>query len=252
MRFLSHHLRLVTKASSLLLFIAAAHLVSAAQTGRRDSGVWNPNAHPKPARRTATPRPSPRPAPHPARVQGLTAQYRLLKVNDNGSQVEVSPVTVFNPGDRLRMAVKTDADVYVFVIHQRQPGAAGEMYFPDSRINGGQNIINGGAEFVIPSNCSPDPSPAACSHPIDEFGGREFFTLIFSRSQSVKLLDDANEAGGVVSPQALDAYVASLGQRLDASARGDTVFARAFRNLNPKTAGQVVVRLVLNKRGRGE
>src|SRR4051812_47112443 len=124
MRLLSHHLRLVAMASSLLLFIAAAHLSSSAQTGRRDSGVWNPKGRPKPARpRTAAPHPTTRPTPRPARAQGLTAQYRLLKVNDNGSQVEVSPVTVFNPGDRLRMAVKADADVYVFVIHQRAQGA---------------------------------------------------------------------------------------------------------------------------------
>jgi hypothetical protein len=173
-------------------------------------------------------------------------QYRLLKVNDNNSQIEVSPVTVFNTGDRLRLAVKADEDVYLFVIHQKAPGRQGSIYFPDSRVNGGQNLIPKGAEFLLPSNCSDRSSPVACSFPVDPVGGQEFFTLIFSRSPSVSLLDQAAEAGGVVSAQSLDTYLGGHAQKLDASARGDTVFARAFRSLKPD--GQVVIRLALNKR----
>jgi hypothetical protein len=172
-------------------------------------------------------------------------QYRLLKVNDNDSQVEVSPVTVFNRGDRLRLALKADDEVYLFVIHQKGPNLPGTIYFPDTRI-GAQNHIAKGEQLVVPSNCPGTPTPAACSYEIDERAGQEFFTLIFSRSDNVPVLA---QAGGTITAGALDAYLGGLAQKLDASTRGDTVFARRFRNLNPKSSDLVVVRLVLNKRG---
>lgn len=225
------------------LLAAAPH----ARAQRRDTGAWDPAApRPKPKPR---PRPAaPRPQPAPPRARTLAVQYRLLKVNDNDSQVEVSPVTVFNRGDRLRLALKADEDVYVFVIHQKGPGLPGSVYFPDTRF-AVQNHVRRGEQLVFPSNCAGVSTPSRCSYEVDGAGGQEFFTLVFSRSENVPLFEQAVGAGGTVTAAALDTYVGGLAQKLDSSTRGDTVFARRFRNLNPRSADMVVVRLALTKRG---
>ncbi|HEX7315398.1 MAG TPA: DUF4384 domain-containing protein [Pyrinomonadaceae bacterium] len=237
-------LRAATLACGLVLACCAT-----VPAQRRDTGVWAPAAKPKPTPKPARPRPAPRTQPTPApRARALAVQYRLLKVNSNDSQVEVSPVTVFNGGDRLRVAVKADDDVYLFVIHQKGPGQPGTIYLPDTRVVA-QNHVKKGEQLLFPSNCSGASTPSDCSFEIDGARGQELFTLIFTRSESIPLLERAGEAGGTVSASALDAYVGGLAQKIDASTRGDTVFARRFRNLNPKSADMVVVRLVLNKRG---
>ena len=235
------------------LFIPALVLAACDRAARAQSDTpsWNRNVPKKTTtRRTPRPRPTPRPTPRPVTPSSppLSAQYRVLKVNENNSQVEVNPVTVFNRGDRVHIAVKADQNVYLFVIHQPGPGQPGTIFIPDSRINSGQNSLVKDQEFVISPPCAPGAAAYQCSHVVGG-GGQESFTLIFSREPTIKLLDDSAASGGSVSPQALDAYADSIGQRLDDSARGDTVFARRFRNLNPRSGGQVVVRVPLNKRG---
>ncbi len=246
--------------SLLRLFALSASLfcVCTVVAQRSDTGIWDPatKAKPKPTTKPTTKprprpvpvRPSPRPAP-PPRFTPLTVQYRIFKVNENNSQVEVNPVTIFNRGDRLRFAVKSDTDVYLFVIHQQGLNQPGRIYIPDSQINGGQNLLAKNVEFVIPSGCPAGTAPLACTYKVDGTTGQEMFTLIFSRAPSIRLLDEAVGAGGIVTAQSLDAYMNGLNQRLDDTARGDSVFARTFRNLNPKSADQVVVRLAINKRG---
>lgn len=245
MRLHTNALRNFALASGLLVSFCAPAPHAHAQT--RDTGRWNPAA-PKPK---AKPRPkpaAPRPQAPPPKARTLAVQYRLLMVNDNDSQVEVSPVTVFNSGDRLRLAIKADDDVYVFVIHQKGPGLPGSIYFPDTRF-AIQNHIRKGEQLLFPSNCAGVRTPAGCSYEIDRASGQEFFTLIFSRTENVPLFEQAARAGGIINASALDSYLGGLAQKLDSSTRGDTVFARRFRNLNPKSADMVVVRLVLIKRG---
>lgn len=235
--------------SALAAALAFAALLAAAPPApaqRRDAGVWNPAA-PKPARKPARKPAAPRRQPAP-RARTLAVQYRLLKVNDNGSQVEVSPVTVFNGGDRLRLAVKADDDVYVYVIHQRGPGSPGSVYFPDTRF-AVQNHLRKGEQLVFPSGCAGEATPSRCSHEIGGASGQEFFTLVFSRSENVPLFEQAVGPGGTITAEALDTHLGPLVQNLDSSARGDTVFARSFRSLNSKSADMVVVRLVLTRRG---
>jgi hypothetical protein len=244
MRPHSNALRLAALACGLFVVCLAVAPHTTAQ--RRNTGAWDPTTKPKPKTKPKPAAPHPKPAPPRART--LAVQYRLLKVNDNNSQVEVSPVTVFNNGDRIRVAVKADDDVYLFVIHQKGPTQPGSIYFPDTRI-GAQNHIRTGEQLIIPSNCSSVSTPADCSFEIDGARGQEFFTLIFSRSENISLFERAVEAGGTVTASALDTYLGGLAQKLDTSMHGDTVFARRFRNLNPKSADMVVVRLVLNKRG---
>lgn len=255
-----HTFRPDSLATAILLALAACAAVSAPRAARaQDTPSWNktPTApKPAPAKPTPKPRPAPKPvrrapAPEPARpaTPPLTVQFRILKVNENNSQVEVSPVTVFNRGDRLRIAVKSSEDVYLHVIHQQAPNQSGRVFIPDSQFNSGQNFIPRGREFIVPSGCPPGGAPSACSYLVDGPAGQEFFTLIFSRGPSVNLLEGAAAAAGSIRPQDLDAYMNAAGQKVDASGRGDTIFSRQVRNLNPRSNDRVAVRYVLNKKG---
>jgi Domain of unknown function (DUF4384) len=242
----------VLKLSTMLLLAPLFACVVCTRTARAqdDTPSWNKNIPKKTTtKRTTKPRPRPRTTPHPTGPL-LSVQYRVLKVNENNSQVEVNPITVFNRGDHVRFAVKADQNVYLFVVHQPSATQSGTIMIPDSRINSGQNSLVKDQEFSVSSPCGPSGSAYQCSYQIGGGDGQEVFTLIFSHEPTVKLLDDAVGSGGSISPQALDAYMNSLGQKLDDSVRGDTVFARRFRNLNPQTGvGTVAVRLTLNKRG---
>lgn len=224
----------------------AAPVCRAAARRAQDAPSWNTKLTPKP--KPAAPRRAPRKPPRRAPTSSsLEVEYRIFKVNENNSQVEVNSVTIFNRGDRVRLAVKANADLYLFVIHQKSPTEDGTIFIPDSRFNNGQNLLARGREFIFPDGCPPGGAASDCSYLVDA-AGQEYFTLIFSRRPSLGLLDSAAAAGGVVSAQAIADYVNNSGQRLDTSGRGGSVFARSVRNLNQKD-DKLAVRVMLNKRG---
>lgn len=222
----------------------------------QDTPSWN-KAIPKesPKRPTKAPPARPRSAPRRPVAREETApllsvQYRILKINQNNTQIEVSPLTVFNAGDRVRFAVKANQDVFLYIIQQKGLEQTGRIFFPDSQINSGQNFVAKDSEFVVPSNCLSSASPAACSYEVDASTGQEYFTLIFSRSPTINLSENAAGIGSDIKPQALNQFVNTSGQKLDMPRRGDTIFSLRINNLNPKANEMIVLRYVLNKRGR--
>jgi hypothetical protein len=224
---------------------------AAAQKKRVDPSVWGGKPKESPAqtpRRRAAPRQVIRHAPAPSgpQVTLLSAQYRVLKVNANNSQVEVSPVTVFNAGDHLRFAFKTNVDAYLYIIWQEGSGRPAKIYFPDSRFNNGLNNLTKDQEFVIPGACGQGATPYDCAHVL---GGsaQELFTVVVSRSPTLNLLNQSVMAGGVVDPRRLEDFVRASVQGLDPARRGDTVFAVCYRNLNPKADDQIVLQYAINK-----
>lgn len=227
----------------------------ASGAAQQDTPSWDkggssaPKPKPKPAPSRPRPRPTPRrPLPPRPTQAPLEVEYRVVKVNENNSQVEVSPVTVFNRGDRLRLAVRANQDVYLFVVHQKSLSEPGRIFVPDSQYNSGQNFLPRGQEFVFPSACARGGAAYECSHLIDGSGAQESFTLIFSRAPSVTLLEDPSAAGGTVRAQALADYVTDSARRLGAAGRGATIFSRSVRSLNPQD-DRVAVRFMVNKRG---
>jgi len=93
--------------------------------------------------------------PAVVQVPLLKLQWRVLKVADDGSDEETSPLAMFHTGDRLRLAVKTNQDGYLYIIHQASPTSPGQIIFPDSRLNGGRNDVGKYQELILPSNCPP-------------------------------------------------------------------------------------------------
>lgn len=180
----------------------------------------------------------------------LSLQYRVLKVERNGSQIEVNPITVFNPEDRFRFGFKPDSDGFLYIIQQTDPNQPGTMLFPDSSVNGGQNFVRKGQEFTVPSGCMSGVTSWDCSYRIDGVAGQDFYTIIFSRDATPNLPPDAMEADGDIKPEALRRHWTTSGQKLSAPRRGDTIFSLRVNNLNPAADAELTVRYLLNKRGR--
>jgi hypothetical protein len=251
--------RLIGAVVGLLLMLVMA-LPAVAQ----DSPSWNktvpketPKPKPTPAPKPpvkraakATPRPAPRPRPKQPAQPLLAVQFRVFKVNDNNSQVEVNPLTVFNKGDRIRIAMKANQDVYLYVI--RQPAATddGSIFFPDSRINSGQNFLVRDTEVVLPGGCGAGVLPQDCALRVDANPGPEVFTMILSRSPSIDLLENQTTAiTNGLKPQVLEGYLRNANLKLDTSGRADSIFGRMVRNTDPKANDKIIVRYLLNKRG---
>lgn len=157
------------------------------------SGVWTserPITRKKKPNRASTATNTNRRKPEPARL--LTAQWRLLKQDMSGNEVEVDPSKPFYTGDRIRFAVKVNQDGYLYII-QNTEGDEGEAIFPDARINGGNNFVKRDDEIIIPSNCDEDRKDD-CWFLMEPPAGREAVTVIFSRDRITTLPNTAEEA----------------------------------------------------------
>lgn len=207
--------------------------------------------------RKPRPRRIPRPVPRAAKpkpveqVPLLTLQWRVLKVNPDGTQTETNPGATFYPGDRLRVAVKVNQPGYLTIIHQGAPDKDGAIIFPDSRINNGQNYVAKNQEFVIPSNCPAGISPKDCALVVVPPAGMEFFTLVFSRDLISDLTMKAAQAGGL-KPQVLQELKAESGQILKrGQGAGTGPYAIWVVNTNTKDNEEIIETLVLNKGAQG-
>ncbi|HEY0077425.1 MAG TPA: DUF4384 domain-containing protein [Pyrinomonadaceae bacterium] len=181
----------------------------------------------------------------------LSVQYRILKVEQNGSQIEVNPITVFRPGERIRFSVKTDTtDAYLYIIRQRDPSQPGKIVFPDAQVNDGQHFLRRGQEFFVPSGCPQGTTSWDCTYTVGAESGQDFYTLVFSRDAVLNLPVDALTDGGDIKPQALRQHWVRSRQKLSEPQRGDTAFSLRVRNLNRNADEELILRYVLNKRSR--
>lgn len=176
----------------------------------------------------------------------LKLEWRVLKVRDDGSQEETSPLAVFHTGDRLRVSVRTNQDGYLYIVHQTSPNAPGQIIFPDSRLNNGSNVVSKGQEFVLPSNCPPDIERRDCALIVTPPAGQELFHLVFTRDPFTDLPNSAAEATGGIPPETLLKMKSSSGQVLK-RVRGITPLSVLVINTNTKDNEDIFETLVLNK-----
>lgn len=200
----------------------------------------------KPNHRPRQPRRVVRNRPVVERAPLLRLQWRVLKVNDNGVAEETNPTAVFHSGDRLRLAVRANQNGFLYIIHQRDPSAPGQIIFPDSRINGGRNDVTRDQEFILPSNCPAGMAPADCALVVTPPAGQEVFTLIFSRDLITDLPNTPSEAGGGISPAMLVRLRSESGQVLRRG-RGTTPFSVVVVNTNTRDNEDLYETLLLNK-----
>lgn len=251
----SRHPRLTIHRSLLRVLFAASVAACAGRVA--PAQVWTgPAATPPPkAKETPRAKPQPKPASRPrrarqqtaARVAPLTLQYRVMKVEPNGTQVEVNPITVFSPGDRFRFGFKATEDGYLYVIRQRAPDQPGRVLYPDARVNGGQHFVRKNQEHSVPSDCGRDTPAWVCAFPVEAGGAQDFYTIVFSRDARLNLPEGDAPPGGGVASRSLARHWAASRQRLSTRQRGDTIFSLRVSNLNTRD-DELIIRFLINKR----
>ena len=231
-----------------IAFLAGCFAFSGKAVAQSNSPSWNashPNATPKPTRKPPVVHPTP--VHRPAAL--LSVQYRIFKINDDGSQVDVSPLTVFHRGDHLRIAMRADQNVYLYVIRQATPSSDGQLFFPDSRINNGQNLLTKSAEIVAPSKCDAGTPSELCSYTVDGEVGNEVFTMIFTKNPSVSLLEtNSGNVNGGITADVLRDYANSVNERLTTGINQKTHYIQVT-NSSAKSSDKIVVSVPLHKGG---
>ncbi|HEY0003785.1 MAG TPA: DUF4384 domain-containing protein, partial [Pyrinomonadaceae bacterium] len=81
--------------------------------------------------------------------------YTLFMRNLNGEAVSVDPSHEFRTGDRVRIALETNTDGYLYVFYTEN-GNNPQMIFPDARLNRGENFIGAHVPTEIPSSLETD------------------------------------------------------------------------------------------------
>jgi hypothetical protein len=100
----------------------------------------------------------------------LGLRYTILKRSGDG-QVEISTDTVFHAGDRIRLAVETNDDGYLYVVNRGSSGTW-KLLFPSPEIKDGDNRIGRRTRYEIPSGYT---------FTFDEQAGEEKLFIVLSR-----------------------------------------------------------------------
>lgn len=79
----------------------------------------------------------------------LGIRYSILR-READQSVEVSPDAVFHSGDRIRLRVEANGNGYLYIIHRGSSGVWKPL-FPSSDIAGGDNRVEKGKAYEIPS-----------------------------------------------------------------------------------------------------
>ncbi len=82
--------------------------------------------------------------------QPIGLGYSFFMRDDMGMPFRVDPERSFRSGDRIRIALETNVDGYLYVFHTENDGPP-TMIFPDARLSGGKNWVNAHVTNEIPS-----------------------------------------------------------------------------------------------------
>ena len=227
--------------------------------GQDPQTTWD---KPQQVQRVAKPKRRPR-GPRRPRVQRsplLTVQYRVLIRRPNGAQAESSIASVFHPGDKLRLGVTANQNGYLYVIHQKE-GQDGQVLFPDSRVNDGQNWVERNQEFILPPvNCTSNPDD--CWYEVTADQEKEYFIFVFSRDQITDLPNTpgSTEAArdaltqGVLTREVIESYLKSarlqdykIYSRPASATSPASRYAVWVTNINRADNEEIIVRVPLKK-----
>ncbi len=77
--------------------------------------------------------------------------YSLYMRDDQGNAIRVDPAREFRAGDRIRLALETNTDGYLYIFHTENDGEP-QMLYPDVRLEQGDNRIQAHVPYEIPWN----------------------------------------------------------------------------------------------------
>jgi Domain of unknown function (DUF4384) len=123
----------------------------------------------------------------------LGLRYTLLKVNPDGSTLEVPTDTVFHSGDRIRFSIEPNASGYLYIINQGSSGTWKPM-FPSPEIEDGNNQVTGFHPHTLPA------SPKVLT--FDTTAGTENLFIVLSRQPEPDLEQMIYSLRGKSTPKA--------------------------------------------------
>ena len=114
----------------------------------------------------------------PSTEKPLGLRYSFLRNAGGDEYREVDPDTVFHSGDRIRVAVQSNGEGYLYIVMK---GASGtwKVLFPSAGIADGSNRVAAGRQTLIP----PPPDRFA----FDEQAGEERLFIVLSRQPEPSL-----------------------------------------------------------------
>ena len=86
-----------------------------------------------------------------SKLRPIGLGYTLFTLGDNGEAVRTNPARQFRTGEAIRIALETNTDGYLYIFHTENGGEP-TMIFPDSRLNGGSNLVRAHVPYEIPSS----------------------------------------------------------------------------------------------------
>ncbi len=160
--------------------------------------VWDaPVQVSQPAKpKTGRKRPASRPKPNNKGEEVsplLTLKYQVLMRGDGGMAQRVDAAKKdFKVGDQLKLSVTPNQDGFLYVVHHSvdnnnkvidQP----HVIFPNPGVNDGRNAVKKDEQYLVPKYCPQFDDPSDCWWEITPPGGKDFFTVIFSRDEITDL-----------------------------------------------------------------
>jgi hypothetical protein len=143
----------------------------------------------------------------------LTLQWHLIERIDDTTREEADPNQEFQTGDKLKLAITTNQDGYLYIINQPE-GKDGVLLFPDLRINKGQNYVTGDKEYVIPSYCQDFDDPKDCWFKMIPPAGTETLIVIFSRDKITTLPNKIEEPNAPVKRALVEQLISTSEQKV--------------------------------------
>lgn len=77
--------------------------------------------------------------------------YTVFMREPSGRAIRVEPTREFRNGERIRIALETNTDGYLYIFNSEN-GAAPRMIFPDARLDGGENWVEAHVPVEVPSS----------------------------------------------------------------------------------------------------
>jgi hypothetical protein len=142
----------------------------------------------------------------------LTLQWHLIKRVSDTRRAEADPSKEFQTGDRLKLAITTNQNGYLYIISQPHD-KDGVMLFPDLRINKGQNYVLRDTEYVVPSYC-PNLGQEDCWFKMTPPAGTETMIVIFSRDKITDLPNEISTPYAPVKRDIVEQLIASSQQKV--------------------------------------
>jgi hypothetical protein len=148
----------------------------------------------------------------------LGLRYSILRNNGGDDYREAAPGSVFHSGDRIRVAVEANDAGYLYVAMKGASGAW-KILFPTAEIAGGNNRVESGRQYTIPS----PPGRFA----FDQQPGEEKLFIVLSRQPEPSLEQLIYSLGsGSASPASAPAKPSERTMVAQAGPIGDPLVSR--------------------------